>query len=403
LFPVTEQWTVTPASAADHASERATHVFGLVAGWLFSEPMAELLAAFGKRLPAAGSAGDFSGYGPAGRAPFGEELPEWLLRIVAAGETGTGGLSPAQVDVLRRTLAVERMAAGPFNFRARDGQPYRERSQAVAADFDPAFRSRVVELADQLGLVSPRQPQFARYDKTLILGGGHQFPLLRARYAAQLRAAGTDLGELSFLGSPRFLIEAPPERPTTDEYAPGAADEFDLMIAAARAEFGLTPAGLVFLCGCSSSQAQCPNWPSRHHEQAGKTPPAYTHERVAHLVDRTGRRAGSVLSASTSRPPLRPDTSDTFALWARYADPQPGQRVLAVTSQVFVPFQTFDGLRRLYLGHGVDVDVVGHSSEWGYPPQTAEYLLQETLSAIRSGRRLLVEATQALWGGSAAT
>jgi hypothetical protein len=69
-----------------------------------------------------------------------------------------------------------------------------------------------------------------------------------------------------------------------------------------------------------------------------------------------------------------------------------------ITNQVFVPFQTFDALRRLYLPHAVDVDVVGFAADGDYPPQTAEYLLQETLSAIRSGRRLLVEAAQKLTG-----
>jgi hypothetical protein len=67
-----------------------------------------------------------------------------------------------------------------------------------------------------------------------------------------------------------------------------------------------------------------------------------------------------------------------------------------VTTQVFVPFQTFDGIRRLYLPYGVDVDTVGFGAEWGDRPQTAEYLLQETLSAIRSARRLLIDAAEVL-------
>src|SRR5262249_53318815 len=111
-----------------------------------------------------------------------------------------------------------------------------------------------------------------------------------------------------------------------------------------------------------------------------------------------GSTAAWVLSAHTGRPPYRPDTSDTFALWARCANPRLGQRILAVTTPVFVPFQTFDGLRRLYLPYGVDIDVIGYPADWGYPPKTAEYLLQEALSAVRSGRRLLIAAAQALMG-----
>jgi len=70
--------------------------------------------------------------------------------------------------------------------------------------------------------------------------------------------------------------------------------------------------------------------------------------------------------------------------------------VLVVTAQVFVPFQTFDGLRRRYLPFGVDIDAVGFRADRGDRPETAEYLLQETLSAIRSARRLVVAAAEVL-------
>jgi hypothetical protein len=398
VFPVTDHRIVAQGQAAGPAAERAARAFALVADWLFSDPMAQLLAEFGEQLPEAGSgsvkAGDMTGW----LLPH-EELPDWLDRIAAGGETSVDGLSAAQVDTLCRALVIERIAAEDFNFRTRDGQQYRERVQAVTGNFRPEFRERVSELTDQLGLVNPQNPpRFGRYDKTLILGGGYVFPLLRARYAAQLRAQGIDLGEMYFLGSPRFLIEDPPERPVAETYAPGATDEFDLMVGAAHAEFGLVSAGTEFLCGCSSAREQCPRWSARGADGAERTPPAYTHERRADLVDSAGRTVASVLSASTGRPPYRPDTSDTFSLWARYAKPAAGQRVLVITNQVFVPFQTFDALRRLYLPHAVDVDVVGFAADGGYPPQTAEYLLQETLSAIRSGRRLLVEAAQKLTG-----
>jgi hypothetical protein len=387
------------AQTVGQPADRAERVFALVADWLFSARMAQLLAEFGAQLPdvgsANGTAGDMAGW----LLPH-EELPDWLDRIADGEEGSVDRLSPSQVDILRRALAVERIAAENFNFRTHDGQQYRERAQAVAGDFTSDFRGRVLELANQLGLVNPQQPaRFGRYDKTLILGGGYLFPLLRARYATRLRAQGVDLGEVYFLGSPRFLIKDPPERPVAETYAPGATDEFDLMVGAAHAEFGLVSAGTVFLCGCSSACEQCPNWTCRDVEGAERTPPAYTHERHADLVDGSGRTVASVLSASTGRPPYRPDTSDTFSLWARYAKPSAGQRILVITNQVFVPFQTFDALRRLYLPHAVDIDVVGFSADRDHPMQTAEYLLQETLSAIRSSRRLLVEAAQILTGG----
>lgn len=397
----TDPWTMRRVPIVGRAEERAEYVFPLVADWLFSEPMAAVLESFGERLPAIGFAWDRGEGDVNGWLHPNEKLPDWLYPVVADPAAVVDGMLPSQLDILRRTLAVERMAAADFNFRAGAGQQYRERLQASAADFSPEFRAQVLELTKQLGLVIGQEPRSRRYDKTLVLGGGYRSPVLRARYAARLRSRGFQLGEVSFLGSPRFLIEDPPERPVTDGYAPGASDEFDLMVAAAQAEFGLIPARMTFLCGCSSAEATCPSWLARHAEGAEQTPAAYTHQRRAELVDDMGRTAASVLSASTGRPPYRPDTSDTFSLWARCANPQVGQRVLVVTSQVFVPFQSFDGMRRLYLPHGVDLDVVGYGDDWEDRPRSAEYLLQETLSAVRSGRRLLVDAAGALTGVAA--
>jgi hypothetical protein len=365
-------------------SQRATHAFERVDDWLFSEPMKELLGMFD--APADGTIDTW--------LQRNEELPAWLDPIVQGA--APGGLSAQQTDVLRRTLAAERTAGTVFNFRTKDGAAYRERSQAVTGDFSDDERGRVLALTDALGLVSPRRPRCDRYDHTLVLGGGYRSPLLRTRYTAQLRAAGVALGELSFLGSPRFLIEEPPEHPVTRAYAPEATDEFGLMVGAVRSELGLAVAEPTYVCGCDASRVHCPNWRSRTAATADATPPEFTHERRAAVVDGDGHTLGWVLSASTGRPPLRPDTSDTLDLWARTSDPRPGQRVLLVTTQVFVPFQTFDALRRLYLPFDVEVEAVGYGADWGDRPQTAEYLLQETLSAIRSARRLLVDAAAVL-------
>ena len=67
-----------------------------------------------------------------------------------------------------------------------------------------------------------------------------------------------------------------------------------------------------------------------------------------------------------------------------------------MTTQVFVPFQEFDAYRRLFLDYGAEVDVVGFGGERGDRPLTAEYLLQETLSGIRSSRRMMVAAAEIL-------
>lgn len=317
-----------------------------------------------------------------------EEMPAWTQALLA-GELAVPVELSSAVDLLRQTLPVERWAAARFNFRG--SAKYLERNQAASGNFTPTQASAIRRCADDLDLRQPTRPHYDTYDNTLVLGAGWRSPLLRARYAALWRDAGVDLGRLYFLGSPRFLLVDPPERPVTDEYAPGAVDEFDLMMAAARREFGFRPGPPRLLCGCASMDEPCPAW--RHAQDApADTPAQFTHERALDLRDEQGQLRGFVLSASTSRPPYRPNTADTLELWARQAAPRPGSRTLVVTTPLFVPFQTFDCLKEVYLLHGADLDVIGYSHSWGDRPDTPESLLQETLSAIRSARRLLVAA-----------
>lgn len=357
--------------------------------WASSQPLRELLTAFGGDLDGVWRESEVPD--PDGDWLHNETLPAWVADLNGVRKRMPGALLPT-LELLRRMLLLEQWAVPRFNFR--DGAVYLERNQASAGNIDAAVGDVVLDTADALGLRRSTRPHYLQYDHTLVLGGGWRSPLRRSRYAALWRDEGTDLGSLWFLGSPRFLLTDPPERDRTDSYAPGAVDEYDLMVAGATSEFGLSASDAVLLCGCSSMDRMCPAWPHADSVAAGQTPPHYTHERSLILLDADARAAGAVLSARTGRPPLRPDTTDTLALWARQAAPRPGMRVLVVTTQVFVPFQTFDSLKRLYLVHGVDVDVIGYAAEWGGGdrPDTPEYLLQETLSAIRSARRLLVAA-----------
>jgi hypothetical protein len=394
---VLKQALLFTEAAGQSREQRANRAFDFAASWLFSEPMSQLLALFGETMPQLGAT-PIDTSSTSEWLHLNEELPEWLDDVVGPAGHRSGALSADHIDVLRRTLDIERRTADDFDFRGRGSGQYRERAQAASADFSAEFRASVLQYTGDLGLVDPEPPARDRYDMTLILGGGYKSPQLRAKLAAQLASAGVDLGDLYFLGSPRFLIADPPEAPQVRYYAPDANDEFDLMGGGAHHEFGLTPRDITFMCGCTSDREMCPRWLQAHaaDDDVSDTPPQYTHERQTELVDGDGNRRGLVISASTHRPPYRPDTSDTFALWSRVASPHAGQRALIVTTQVFVPFQTFDGVRRLYLDHGVQVDAVGFGADWGDRPLTAEYVLQETLSAIRSARRLLVDATQIL-------
>lgn len=367
--------------------DRAEAVIATVERWLFAEPLGRLIHI----VETSQTETSNSQRPETGWLHLNEDLPSWV-RSVDANENL--GLGYRQAQVLRGALEIERRVAESFNFRSRDGVVYRERSQAVAGVFSDTDRADVEVQSERLGLVTPVKPTRTSYDQTLILGGGYQSPLLRARLAKLLMQQGIDLGGISLLGSPRFMIEEPPEQASVENYAPEAKDEFDLMVSAACAEFGWCSVDVVLTCGCADTRVKCPAWVFA--SEATPTPPEYTHERIARIRDDAGIVRAVALSASTGRPPYRPDTADTLAMWSRHAKLHAGDHALCVTTQVFVPFQTFDALRRLYLPNGVNVDAVGFGADWGDRPQTAEYLLQETLSAIRSARRLLVSACETL-------
>lgn len=378
----------------DNRRARARQVSDVAIEWVTSGAVRKLLDV----VPARISEGAASSW-----LHLNEELPSWMVQHLDTGSTPEGlhELWPAILEVLE----IERSAAERFNSRAKRGTKYVERFHATRLRLPRSSEREIIRQTARLGLVDAAPPCHRQHDRTLVLGGGFRSPDLRARYAAQLESSGVTLGELYFLGSPRPLMgDTRPwwkrwwrprtERRVTDKYAPGATDEFDLMTAGAISAFDVSAAPTEFLCGCHDGGAICPRW--THANAPGDTPVAFTHERARVLHAKDGTKRGAVLSASTSRPPHRPDTSDTYALWARYANPVDGERLLVVTTQIFVPFQRFDALRNLYFTHGIEIDAVGYGAEWNDRPLTATNLLQETLSGIRSARRLIVSAGEIL-------
>ena len=223
--------------------QRAERVVTAVRSWVHSEAMQRLctlIAESSSRGPSTDNNGSSSWL------HLDERLPSWLVAVVdddSRKNAYAERVGPS-ILLLRDVIDIEKQAAEDFDFRGRDGEGYRERSEAATAQFDADTRTAVLELTAQLGLVEPAEPKYDTYDKTLILGGGYRSPLLRTRYAASLQQRGVELGELYFLGSPRFLItKDPAEKPVTSTYAPNATDEFGLLLGAAEAEFGFSPGG----------------------------------------------------------------------------------------------------------------------------------------------------------------
>ena len=102
-----------------------------------------------------------------------------------------------------------------------------------------------------------------------------------------------------------------------------------------------------------------------------------------------------VAAAPSSRPDrARADTADAYAWFAtKIANLTPGQRILAVTTDIYRPYQQLAALRMLALPYGVEVETVGHVPAGVEPvlrqPFSPARYLQEIRSAVQGCRALL--------------
>jgi hypothetical protein len=87
---------------------------------------------------------------------------------------------------------------------------------------------------------------------------------------------------------------------------------------------------------------------------------------------------------------IRANTADTYDAW-QASDPAPISTVLVVTSEIYVPFQHADAVRKLNAGTIETIGVpAAHTLSDGLRQEfTPSNYLQELRSAIRSKRRLL--------------
>lgn len=237
--------------------------------------------------------------------------------------------------------------------------------------------------ARTLGLIGGGGWRKGRYDHVLILGGMARGCLSRPRRAAKpIAEEELEAASITALGAFRDLGEA--EVDLVREVAGAtAANEYEAMDLGTRQAFGLgSPRGE----RGEDSSVLGASWRVREYEGEGGLPV-------------------NVVAAPSGAPgERRANTPETFAWFAtELAELRPGQRLLIVTTDIYVPYQHADALRLLALPYEVEVDVVGVEPgkvdpRLAHAFQPHNYL-QETRSTILSLRRLhaalLGEATSA--------
>ena len=274
------------------------------------------------------------------------------------------GGTPAPAAPLDDYLAwLDDFAARHWDFRAG-----RERHDTAAADLSTDLRIKVEAAARWLGMTPVSAPPAGLYDHVLILGGSAASCRQRALFAAALLDGDVTAGNVAGLASLRPLSrqELPSEAERT---------EVDAMRAAVVAAMDLPEPTFHE----ATDQWSVTGWQPREH-RAGVT----------------------VLAAPSSEPTVRrANTADTYHFWADRAAPRPGERILLVTTAIFVPFRHCDAVRMLGLALGCTVDTVGLDSSTVGPAglhrtYTPSMHLQEIRSVIRSALALC-RATLGTW------
>jgi hypothetical protein len=251
-----------------------------------------------------------------------------------------------------------------------------ERNVVVAPQLTQVTEKVVRVAAEALGLVGGGAARAGRYDQVLILGGRARGCLSRPRLAAKLIEEGAfEADAVTALGAFRGLDEG---EVGLVERVEGVTvgDEFEAMEAGVRTAFGLAEPSAE---RGEDADALGASWRVREYETAAGP-------------------AVSVVAAPSSEPgKRRANTPDTLAWFAtELARLEPGQRVLFVTTDIYVPYQHADALRMLALPYGVEVDAVGVNPGQVDPRLALAFephnYLQEIRSTIRSLRRLLAAA-----------
>ncbi|WP_327010867.1 hypothetical protein OHA72_28540 [Dactylosporangium sp. NBC_01737] len=242
-----------------------------------------------------------------------------------------------------------------------------ERGEIQVLEYSQEIGEIVNAAVLALGLSGRERPSSTRYDHVLVLGGGARSALARPDFAARLLRGGVEAPAVSALSSLRKLED--PEIGLAASFGmPGIAFEADTMAAGMVRAFAADAA------------------PVRREGATGEGEPWWT------LTYTASGRTLSVIAAASTTPGRRANTADTLTGWAELVHTPAGtDRLLVVTTDLFVPFQHADSVRLLGLRYGCGVETVGLATDdytrW-LRPNTHTALLQEVRSSILAMNRL---------------
>jgi hypothetical protein len=235
--------------------------------------------------------------------------------------------------------------------------------------------TQVVAAARALGLMEAAPAPAGRFSALVVLSGLVSACVNRTRHAARLVEEGLDAGSVVALGAHRELGGKEPTQ--ARELGLGQwFDEADVLIAATRQAFGIGDIGI------EQPISRLPKWnnslwsESAHYRWPG----------------------GEIVIAASGQPgSRRADTTDQLRRWASLKGIGAHDRVLLVTTQIYVPLQQLGALRVLGLERGCSVHSCGVDRKNSFLPRGefgGRRYLQEIRSALQAGQALLATAQQ---------
>jgi len=284
-----------------------------------------------------------------------------------------------------------RPAAGPRGTRLAkldafterwDTRQGRERNLAAELELSPEQESLVIDAANALGLRGD-PPRHRHYDHMLMLGGLVRACVARSSYAAHLiREGEITAGEVTTLGAHRPFVGNEFEQAA--ELGWGAlTEEYEALDAGTRRAFELG---------------------EPEYEEGERLADVGGTWGVKHYRTDAGLPV-RVVAAPSSEPAIRrADTADSYKFFAEHvANLKPGERLLLISTAIYVLPQHVAALRILALPYGVEVDTVGGKPTNRPKLPLSHYSATKYLLEVRSTVRALAQLVSALGNESEKT
>lgn len=300
--------------------------------WIDSDELSEIISSFGGKIPDSDSI---------------EEKAKWLLDFSECW------------DYRRKQKETHDKNTG-------ENARWKVTNEGIRPSQIEAVRKGI----QALGLIGIEKPQKKEFDYVIALGGARFSCLYRPQYAYYLLKEGEITAkEVVLLSGMRPVLES--ERAATDTYAQGARTEYDLINAGAEQVFHLRRD---YLEERYYNENQNKAWAIRRYEC------------------QDGLRISSFSGPSSEPEKRRANSSDTYQFFIKKENIQKGDRLLLVTSQIYVPYQQIEAVRTLAEPYGIYIETVGFPTEWSGKLQgmmePANYL-QEIRSAVQAINRYL--------------